>query len=112
MNVIQTHPVKQLGYNFIDPKYIPDGEDEYHIRNIQNDGKEYRALTTAELDTLIHNRNTSDDWNKILVSENFNALLIKNCKFYGRSLLNPTQGHHQCIYFNPRSSSKIPDRVT
>ena len=83
MNVIQTHPVKQLGYNFIDPKYIPDGEDEYHIRNIQNDGKEYRALTTAELDTLIHNRNTSDDWNKILVSENFNALLIKNCKFYG-----------------------------
>ena len=83
MNVIQTHPVKELGYNFIDPKYIPDGEDEYHIRNIQNDGKEYRALTTAELDTLIHNRNTSDDWNKILVSENFNALLIKNCKFYG-----------------------------
>ena len=83
MNVIQTHPVKQLGYNFIDPKYIPDGEDEYHIRNIQNDGKEYRALTTAELDTLIHNRNTSDDWNKILVSENFNPLFIKNCKFYG-----------------------------
>ena len=83
MNIIQTHSVKELGYNFIDSKYIPDGEDEYHIRNIQNDGKTYRALTTAELDILIHNRNTSDNWNKILVSENFNATLIKNCKFYG-----------------------------
>ncbi len=83
MNIIQTHSVKDLGYNFIDSKYIPDGEDEYHIRNIQNDGKKYRALTTSELDTLILNRNTSDNWNNILVIENFNANLIKNCKFYG-----------------------------
>ena len=83
MNIIQTHPVKELGYNFMAAEYIPDGEDEYHIRNIQNDGKVYRPLTTAELDTLIHNRNTSDNWNNILVAENFNASLIKNCKFYG-----------------------------
>ncbi len=83
MNIIQTHPVKELGYNFMDPKYIPDGENEYHIRDIQNDGRTYRALTTLELDTLIHNRNTSDNWNNVQVSENFNAALIKNCKFYG-----------------------------
>ncbi len=83
MNIIITHPVEDLGYNFIDPKYIPEGANEYHIRNIQNDGKIYRALTTLELDTLIHNRNTSDNWNNVLVSENFNASLIKNCKFYG-----------------------------
>ena len=83
MNIIQTHPVKELGYNFIDAQYIPDGENEYYIRNIQNDGKEYRALTTAELDTLILNRNTSDNWNNILVADSFNAALIKNCKFYG-----------------------------
>ena len=83
MNIITTHPVEELGYNFIDPVYIPEGENEYHIRDIQNDGRKYRALTTSELDTLVHNRNTSDSWNNILVSENFNAGLIKNCKFYG-----------------------------
>lgn len=83
MNIIKTHPVEELGYNFIDPKYIPEGANEYHIRDIQNDGKKYRALTTLELDTLIHNRNTSDNWNNVLVSENFTAGLIKNCKFYG-----------------------------
>ena len=83
MNIITTLPVEELGYNFIDPKYIPDGENEYHIRDIQNDGRKYRALTTEELDILIYNRNTSDNWNNVQVSENFNASLIKNCKFYG-----------------------------
>ncbi len=83
MNIIKTHPVEELGYNFIDPKYIPEGQDEYHIRNMQNGGKKYRALTALELDTLIHNRNTSDNWNNVQVSENFTAGLIKNCKFYG-----------------------------
>jgi hypothetical protein len=83
MNIIKTHPVEELGYNFIDPKYIPEGQTEYHIRDMQNGGKKYRALTALELDTLIHNRNTSDNWNNVQVSENFTAGLIKNCKFYG-----------------------------
>ncbi len=83
MNIIKTHPVEELGYNFIDPKYIPQGQSEYHIRDMQNGGKKYRALTTLELDTLIHNRNTSDNWNNVQVSEKFTPGLIKNCKFYG-----------------------------
>ncbi len=84
MNIIITHPVKELGYNFIDTKYLPEGLDEYHLRNIQNNwGTIYRSLTTPEQEILIHNRNTSDNWNNILVSENFDPALIKNCKFYG-----------------------------
>ena len=83
MNIIKTHSVEELGYNFIDPKYIPVGQTEYHIRDMQNNGKQYRALTALELDTLIHNRNTSDNWENVQVSENFTAGLIKNCKFYG-----------------------------
>lgn len=31
----------------------------------------------------MRNRNTSDDWNKILVSDAFNPELVKNCKFFG-----------------------------
>ena len=78
MNIIQSHAVKELGYNFIAAQYIPDGEDEYYIRNIQNEGRQYRPLTTPELDTLILNRNTSDNWNNVLVAEDFKASLIKN----------------------------------
>ncbi len=84
MNIIQTHPVEELGYHFIDKEFIPEGMDEYHLRYEQNtSGKQYRALTTSQIDTLVHNRNTSDNWNNILVSENFLAHLVKNCKFYG-----------------------------
>ena len=84
MNQIQTHAVQELGYNFIDSKYIPKGADEYYLRNIQNtDRTHYRTLTTSETEMLIHNRNTSDNWNNILVSERFDSALVKNCKFFG-----------------------------
>jgi len=84
MNIIKKHPVNNLGYNFIDKKYIPAGKDEYHLRNQHNkNGIEYRKLSAHDIEALIKNRNTSDDWNKIFVSEKFNAELVRNCKFHG-----------------------------
>ncbi len=83
MNEIKSLPLTELGYNFIDPAYLPQGENEYHIRNIQNDGKTYRNLTDVEIEALEKNRNSADNWANILVSDTFNTNLIKNCKFYG-----------------------------
>ena len=84
MNIINKHPVAQLGYNFIAPKYLPSGKDEYHLRNQQNiNGISYRKLTALEIEVLVRNRNTSDDWNNIFVSKQFSAELVKNCKFFG-----------------------------
>ena len=84
MNIIQKHPVNNLGYGFIDKKFVPKGKDEYHLRNIQNgNGITYRTLNAQEIEILVRNRNTSDDWNNILVSSSFNAELVKNCKFFG-----------------------------
>lgn len=84
MNIIKTKPIASLGYQFIPPEYTPKGKDEYYLRDLQNQsGIVYKALSTSQIDTLVHNRNTSDDWNKILVAENFNANLVRNCKFYG-----------------------------
>lgn len=84
MNIIKKEPLSQLGYNFIEPKYIPKGKDEYHLRNLQRDKSvKYRKLNALEIQVLVRNRNTSDDWNKIFVSESFNPELVKNCQFYG-----------------------------
>lgn len=84
MNKILSQPVNNLGYNFIEAPYLPENENEYYLRNIQNkDHNNYRNLKTSELDQLILNRNTSDNWNHILVSENFDASLVKNCSFFG-----------------------------
>ena len=84
----QNHIVKtdlsSLGYGFIDKANLPKGKDEYHLRNMQNrSGINYRQLSAYEIEVLVRNRNTSDDWNKILVSDSFNPELVKNCKFYG-----------------------------
>ena len=84
MNIITKHPVNNLGYNFINSKYLPKGKDEYYLRNQQNqNGISYRKLTTSEKEILIRNGNDSDDWNMILVSNAFDPLLVKNCKFFG-----------------------------
>lgn len=77
-------PLNSIGYNFITTEFLPEGKDEYHLRNFQNrNGIVYRNLTAYEIEVLVRNRNTSDDWNKIQVSDAFNPELVKTCKFFG-----------------------------
>lgn len=84
INAIKKHSINSIGYNFIKPEFLPSGEDEYYLRNIQNrNGINYRQLSAYEIEVLVRNRNTSDNWNNILVSDAFNAELVKNCKFFG-----------------------------
>ena len=84
MNPIIKKPIAEIGYNFIPEEYLPKGKDEYYLRNKQNrSGIKYRKLTALEKEVLIRNGNTSDNWNKILVSDSFNPELVQNCKFFG-----------------------------
>src|ERR1700722_13542560 len=84
MNEIKKSPIDSLGYHFIDSRYLPAGKDEYYLRNIQNrSGIGYRQLTAYEIEVLVRNRNTSANWNDILVSDDFNPELVQNCKFFG-----------------------------
>ena len=84
MNIIHKVPVNDLGYNFIEAQYLPEGESEYYLRNTQNhSGIAYRKLKSQEIEILVRNRNTSDDWNNIFVAHSFNPDLVKNCQFYG-----------------------------
>jgi len=84
MNNIIKRPIHNIGYGFIDPAYLPAGKDEYHLRNIQNrSGINYRNLTASEIEMLVRNNNSSDNWNNILVSDSFNPELVKNCTFFG-----------------------------
>ncbi|HEY0067298.1 MAG TPA: DUF4954 family protein [Flavisolibacter sp.] len=84
MNQIKKRPLNAIGYNFIKSEFLPEGRDEYHLRNQQNkNGISYRNLSAYEIEVLVRNNNTSDDWNKLQVSDAFNPELVKNCKFYG-----------------------------
>ncbi|MFZ4547800.1 MAG: DUF4954 family protein [Bacteroidales bacterium] len=84
MNNIRKEPLNTLGHNFIPTQYIPQGKDEYYLRYLQNpDSGRYRQLNAHEIEVLVRNRNTCDNWNTLLVSEAFNPELVKNCKFFG-----------------------------
>lgn len=84
MNTVKKRPLNAIGYDFIPAEHLPPGKDEYHLRNLQNrNGIKYRNLSAYEIEVLVRNRNTSDDWNKLQVSDAFNPELVKACKFYG-----------------------------
>jgi len=84
MNKISKKPISSIGYEFIPENYLPAGKDEYHLRNRHNNsGIAYRSLNASEIETLVRNNNTSDNWNNILVSAQFDPQLVKHCSFFG-----------------------------
>src|SRR4051794_9764451 len=104
LNIIRKTSIDKLGYNFIKPEYLPKDKDEYYLRNMQNrSGIAYRQLTAYEIEVLVRNGNTSDDWNKILVSNAFNPELVKSCKFFGLVRIGKLEPY--CLEF---SDLKLP----
>ncbi|HXB29811.1 MAG TPA: DUF4954 family protein [Puia sp.] len=84
MNQITKTPLRNLGYDFIPAEYLPEGKDEYYLRNEQNKPSTvYRHLKLDEVEELKKNGNNSDDWSLVMVSGNFLPELIHNCNFYG-----------------------------
>lgn len=103
-NNILKIPLHRLGYNFIPADELPEGKDEYYLRNIQNrNGITYRQLSAYEIEVLVRNGNTSDNWNNLLVSDAFNPELVKNCKFYGLVRIGKLEP-----YFLEFSRLKVP----
>jgi hypothetical protein len=85
MREVQVLPLEKLGHNFIPPRYLPEGKDEYYLRNQQNPKPVgfWRHLHADEIETLVKNANTCDDWDSLLVTDRFTPQLIKNCEFSG-----------------------------
>ena len=85
MSKLQVLPIGSLGGDFIPAEFIPEGMDEYYLRNEQAPEPEggWRKLRSEEIETLVKNANASDNWDNLLVSEQFTPHLIKNCEFYG-----------------------------
>ena len=85
MNSINKQPLSSLGFGFINPAYIPKGKDEYYLRNRQHRTKtKYRKLTAKEIQILVRNDNSADNWNNLEVSPFFEPKLVKRCSFFGK----------------------------
>ncbi|MBN1132570.1 MAG: DUF4954 family protein [Bacteroidales bacterium] len=85
MDTIKIVPRDNIGRNFIPQEYLPRGKDEYFQRNKQVVAPKsgWRNLQSDEIERLVKNDNTSDNWDDLLVTDEFDPRLIKNTRFFG-----------------------------
>lgn len=85
MDSVKIKPSAGLGYNFIPAEFLPLGADEYYLRNEQNPRPAgyWRQLSNQEVQRLVANRNTSDNWRNVLVRDPFDPNLIRDTEFFG-----------------------------
>jgi len=82
MRILST---EAIGRQFIPDAYLPEGCDEYYLRNEQSPHppEGWRNLRADEIETLVKNANTAANWENVLVTEHFTPHSIKNCEFHG-----------------------------
>ena len=71
--------------NFIDEKYLHDGHDEYYYRNQQVKKPEggWRHLRSDEIERLVKNSNSANNWDDIWVTDEFDTNMVRNNHFLG-----------------------------
>ena len=93
-----------MGYDFIVPPHLPEGKDEYYLRDQQrNQALVFRKLTAYEIEVLVKNENQAYDWTDILVTNQFDPKLVKNCQFHGRIRIGALEN-----YFLEYHELKLP----
>ena len=82
VTVLEPH---DLGKDFIPGEYVYNGRDQYEIRNLQSiwPADRWRNLKSYEIESLVKNQNTSDNWDDILVTDCFDPSLVRNNRFFG-----------------------------
>ena len=85
MDKVLIVPPENIGKNFIPSQYLPTDKDEYYQRNKQSTprGSGWRHLQSDEVERLVKNDNTADNWDEILVTDKFDTNQIKNTRFFG-----------------------------
>lgn len=66
-------------------------KDPFFYRNKKIGKTECRHLHAFEVEILVKNNNFAENWNEILVTDEFDPKLVKNCEFYGRITIGKLQ---------------------
>ncbi|MFA5554303.1 MAG: DUF4954 family protein [Phycisphaerae bacterium] len=70
---------------FIPKEYLPQECDEWYLRNQQFDkaNANWRNLKSQEVETLVRNGNYCANWDKILVTDEFDSTQLRNNELFG-----------------------------
>jgi NDP-sugar pyrophosphorylase family protein len=83
MSHVETGSLRDFTNDFVPAEYGEDCREE-DLRQFQRDSaKEYLPLSSEQIEILVKNNNTAEDWDRILVSERFDPRLVRNCEFWG-----------------------------
>ncbi|MBN1796917.1 MAG: DUF4954 family protein [Sedimentisphaerales bacterium] len=85
MDNVNLLPSNSIGRGFIPIEFIPQGKDQWYLRNEQfeRSSQKWRHLKAFEVEILVKNGNYCDDWDSISVTDDFDPTLIRNSEFYG-----------------------------
>ena len=85
MDKVTILPYDRIYQNFIDPKYLHDGHDEYYYRDHQVKKPEggWRHLRSDEIERLVLNNNSASNWDDIWVTDQFDTAMVRNNHFFG-----------------------------
>ncbi len=85
MDTVSIVPARSIGKDFVPAEYLAPGMDEYSLRNAQNpaSNRQWRRLHAHELEQLVKNGNTADDWDDFFVADEFDPKQIRNSEFHG-----------------------------
>lgn len=85
MDTVHVLSSESLGYGFVDRRWLPEGKDEYYLRDTQSAGlgTAWRRLHAKEIEVLVKNGNTAGTWDDIRVTDPFDPRQILNNSFYG-----------------------------
>ncbi len=74
-----------IGRDFVPSEYLRSGQDEYTLRNQQNPQPlpPWRHLRADELEQLVKNGNNAENWDELLVTDEFDPGQVKNSSFFG-----------------------------
>ncbi|MCL1927668.1 MAG: DUF4954 family protein [Treponema sp.] len=104
------------GYGFVPTPYLPEGNDEYWIRNLQAAAvlgeMPWRNVRADEIAILEQNGCRAGNWNDVLVVDPFDPAMVRNSAFYGLVRLGRTENkllkHHDfCVPVGIRNSTII-----
>ncbi len=84
MDTVTILSYDQIYKNFIDKKYL-HGESEFYFRDqqVKKPAGGWRHLKSHEVENLVKNSNTADNWDNIFVTDEFDPNAIKNNHFFG-----------------------------
>lgn len=95
MEKVTVLPSDKLSNGWIDPSFIPPGEDKYYIRNSQArvPAGGWRHLRSDEIESLVKYNNIAASWDTIWVTDEFLPGLLQNNKFYGTVRIGRISDH-------------------